>query len=101
MGLRSGVAAAVAQVATIAQVGSLAWGLPHATGAAKGKKKKKKTFLKGYDKQKVNHSHLCLDKFSQSGQDETNVCPVSSALRLQHLHSLGLGLTHSQWARPG
>ena len=41
-GQRSCIVSAVARVAAMAQVGSLAWELPHAMGAAKKKKKKVK-----------------------------------------------------------
>ena len=44
VGQGSSLVTAVALVTVVAQVGSLAWELPHAIGVAK--KKKKKTYLK-------------------------------------------------------
>ena len=38
-GIRSGAIAAVAQAAAVPPIGSLAWGLPYATGVARKKKK--------------------------------------------------------------
>ena len=63
MGYGSGIGTAVAQVAAVARVRSLAWELLHTVGAAKKKKKKKKKSLIEEKNEVYNTHKIILTEF--------------------------------------